>query len=51
MTDDELAGKQDDFYMRRLDGGLFCLQLVDYVIGEVYVHGGDEVYAKYIIRY
>ncbi|XP_062501510.1 beta-catenin-like protein 1 [Corticium candelabrum] len=42
MTDDELAGKQDDFYMRRLDGGLFCLQLVDYVIGEVYVHGGDE---------
>lgn len=43
MTEDEIADMQDDFYLRRLDSGLFTLQLVDYVVGEVCVHGGDEV--------
>jgi hypothetical protein len=43
MSEDEISEIQDTFYLRRLDSGLFTLQLVDYIVGEVCVHGGDEV--------
>lgn len=43
MTDDI----EDEFYLRRLDAGLFTLQLVDYVMLEVCATGSTSV-SKYV---
>jgi len=34
---------EDDFYLRRLDAGLFTLQLVDYIMMEVSATGSQSV--------
>ena len=34
---------EDEFYMRRLDSGLFTLQLIDYIISEISVNGDPSV--------
>lgn len=37
QADDDLAMDEDEIYMKRLENGLFTLQLIDYVILEVCV--------------
>nr|XP_022905974.1 beta-catenin-like protein 1 [Onthophagus taurus] len=40
---DEDQDNEDDFYMKRLEGGLFTLQLVDYIIVEVCAAGPASI--------
>lgn len=32
MDEDEFAEREDEWFSRRLDGGLFCLQMVDTIL-------------------
>ena len=42
---------EDEFYIRRLDAGLFCLQLIDCIIMEVCSSGVASVKNLVILMY
>ena len=41
--DDVTDEKDDEFYMRRLDAGLFVLQLLDYIMIDISATGSSTV--------
>lgn len=42
---------EDEFYLRRLDGGVFVLQQIDYIIVEISSHGSSTVSFDIILFY
>lgn len=42
-VDDDM---EDEFYLKRLDSGLFTLQLIDYIMLEVCASGASSVSTK-----